>query len=188
MKIGTKSLLFGVHQIFWHPYVVYKAWCYLYGRPTWKEFVCIFIHDWGYWGCSDMDGEDGLFHPVLGGNIANRLFGIRYWKFCLCHSRSYIEHMNIILMSANRLHHEPYWEPSKLCWADKLSFTFEPRWFYLFRACLSGELEEYRISSVDDPGIPLCFSDKDWFERAKKHMEGSIPPEIMCNSRKLHNL
>jgi len=26
----------------------------------WKEIICIFIHDWGYWFCADMDGEDGI--------------------------------------------------------------------------------------------------------------------------------
>jgi len=47
MKVGTKSLLWGVHQIFWHPLTVTLAWRELYKKwPSWKEFVCIFIHDW----------------------------------------------------------------------------------------------------------------------------------------------
>ena len=31
-------------------------------------------------------------------------------------------------------------EPSKLCWADKLSIMYDPEWFYLLRARASGEL------------------------------------------------
>ena len=75
MKIGTKSLLFGIHQIFWHPYVVLRAWVYLYGRPSFKEMVCIFIHDWGYFGKPNLDGAEGSLHPMLGENIAHFLFG-----------------------------------------------------------------------------------------------------------------
>ena len=66
MKIGTKSLLFGVHQFFWHPLTVYWAWKRLYGRPSLREFVCIFVHDWGYWRAGDMDGAIGGLHPELG--------------------------------------------------------------------------------------------------------------------------
>lgn len=57
MKTGTKSLLFGVHQFIWHPLTVLLAWIKLYGWPAWEELVCIIIHDWGYWGKSNMDGE-----------------------------------------------------------------------------------------------------------------------------------
>ena len=78
MQVGTKSLLFGVHQIFWHPLTVTLAWKELYKTwPSWKEFVCIFIHDWGYWGCPNMDGEEGENHPVWAAKFAAKYLGYK---------------------------------------------------------------------------------------------------------------
>ena len=49
MKVGTKSLLFGAHNIFIHPFLVFIAWWRLYGFPAdprlWVAFI---VHDWGY--------------------------------------------------------------------------------------------------------------------------------------------
>lgn len=156
MKIGTKSLLFGMHMWFWHPIMVLRAWWFLYGRPNWKEVVCIFIHDWGYWGKPNLDGPEGIEHPELGANLAFKLFRDPYWEFCAGHSRSYISLVN------DRFGHAMY-KVSKLCWADKLSFTFEPRWFYLWRARLSGELQ---IARDDFPRVPPHCSDEEWFDAA----------------------
>lgn len=51
MTMGTKSLLFGVHCFFIHPFTVAIAWTRLYGFPLdpriWLSFL---VHDWGYWG------------------------------------------------------------------------------------------------------------------------------------------
>ena len=94
MNVGTRSLLFGIHQFIWHPIVVWRAWKYLYGRPTWKEIVCIIIHDWGYWGKPNLDGPEGVEHPLHGANLAMRWFGDRYWNLCAGHSRSYIKLVN----------------------------------------------------------------------------------------------
>ena len=128
MKTGTKSILFGIHQFLWHPVTVWVAWVWLYRKlPTFKESICIIIHDWGYWGKTNMDDEEGERHPELGAKIAGWLFDypmvftlpaalwIRttdYHDLCLLHSRHYAR-------NAGR-------EPSKLCWADKLSIIFEP--------------------------------------------------------------
>jgi hypothetical protein len=75
MRVGTKSLLFGVHQVFIHPIFVTMAWIKLYGLPTWKEFICIVVHDWGYWSRKDIDGDEGKSHPELGAKLAGKLFG-----------------------------------------------------------------------------------------------------------------
>jgi hypothetical protein len=148
MKTGTKSLLFGVHQIFWHPITVWIAWIYLYRKcPTWKESICIIIHDWGYWGKICMDDEEGETHPELGAKIARKLFGQCYYDFCLYHSRHYAKKIGI--------------EPSKLCWADKCSIIFDPWWLYLPRALASGELKEYRKNASNF--VPLEKSHKEWF-------------------------
>lgn len=150
MEIGTRSLLFGVHQFIWHPITVYIAWIKLYGKlPTWKETICIIIHDWGYWGKPNMDGEEGEKHPEAAANMVYRLLGFEYYLLCLLHSRHY----------ARRLGREP----SRLCWADKLSCLYEPAWFYLFRARLSGELKEYRKVAADTGFMPLSASDREWF-------------------------
>lgn len=157
MKIGSKSLLFGVHQFAWHPITVWIAWLKLYGvRPTWRETVCIIIHDWGYWGCASMDGPDGEQHPHFGALIAGWLFGSDYHSLVLRHSR-------FLALKDNA-------EPSRLCWADKVSMLYDPTWFYLFRARLSGEIREYRLLGVQRNNIPLAFTDRYWFESVRDSM------------------
>lgn len=151
MRKGTKSLLFGVHLWWWHPLTVYIAWWKLKGCfPGWREMVCAFVHDWGYWGCVDMDSGRGDAHPELGANIAGRLFGKKYHDLCLYHSRHYAKRYNA--------------KPSELCWADKLSISYEHWWYYLPRAMLSGELEEYREICSRAGFVPLEKSNKIWFD------------------------
>ena len=154
INVGTKSLLFGVHQVIWHPLTVYKAWIKLYGRPSWKECVCIVIHDWGYWGKPNMDGSEGSNHPELGASIAGKLFGKEYSELCLLHSRTY----------ANKVGKEP----SKLCWADKLSIAYEAKWTYLIRARLSGEIKEYRNIAACSGFISRVEPHEEWFSKLKE--------------------
>ncbi len=149
MKVGTKTLLFGVHQFIWHPITVLFAWIKLYGWPTWEELVCIFIHDWGYWGCSNIDGDEGERHPEGAAQIALYLLGHKAEYLCLFHSRNYARQYNV--------------EPSKLCWADKLSIIYDPWWLYLPRAWLSGELREYRLKAADSGAVPLSASNREWY-------------------------
>mgnify|MGYP001366413220 CR=1 FL=1 len=147
--LGRRSLLFGVHQFIWHPWMVYRAWKSLYGRPGWREWICIIIHDWGYWSTPNIDGPEGRRHPELGARIARRLLGDEYGDLVLYHSRYYA-----------RLRGRP---PSKLCWADKLSILYEPKWFYILRARLTGEIHEYQRNVKKNAGLELshgeCF---DW--------------------------
>lgn len=155
MKLGTKSLLFGVHQLAWHPVTVWRAWRALYGKaPTWRETVCIIVHDWGYWGCADMDGEAGKQHPRVGAAIAGRLFGPAYHDLVLLHSRSLAEQLGR--------------EPSRLCWADKASMLHDPAWFYLLRARATGELREYRWNARAH--FPLMGTDRDWLAWLKARL------------------
>lgn len=148
MKTGTKSVLFGVHQFAWHPLTVWLAWIWLYRKPpTWRETVCIVIHDWGYWGKACMDDEEGEKHPEVGARIAGALFGQEFHDLCLYHSRHYARNAGM--------------EPSKLCWADKLSIVFEAWWLYLPRAIASGELAEYRKAAAGF--LPEGASNRVWF-------------------------
>jgi hypothetical protein len=151
MKIGTKSLLFGVHQVFWHPITVGRAWRRIYGRwPTVSEWLCIAVHDLGYWGCADIDGPEGKHHPERGAQMAlslvywykrvqgnSKLDSIKagWWAYCLVrgHSKSYCELLGC--------------DTSPLYLPDKVSILFDPFWFYLFRAQITGEITEYKRNS-----------------------------------------
>lgn len=150
MKVGTKTLLLGVHQFIWHPFTVLLAWIKLYGLPTWEEFICIFIHDWGYWGCSNIDGDEGERHPERAASMALFLFGNKAGRLCLFHSSNYARKQGA--------------EPSILCWADKYSIVYDPWWLYLPRAWLSGELHEYRQRAADLGCVPLIASNREWYQ------------------------
>lgn len=148
LNIGKRSLLYGVHQFLWHPLTVLLAWWHLYGRPNWNELVCIIIHDWGYWFSPNMDGPEGERHPEYAANLALRWFGQEYYELCLYHSRHYAKNAGV--------------EPSKLCWADKYCLTYEPTWFYMIRALMSGELYEYRQKSATEGSVPLSATHFEW--------------------------
>ena len=159
MKTGTKSILFGVHQFIYHPITVYLAWIYLYKEfPTFKETICIIIHDWGYWGKCNMDDEEGQKHSELGAKIANKLLdknnSKKYYNLCLYHSRHYAKNNKRT--------------PSKLCWADKLSIIFDPFIFYVLRAKLSGEIKEYKENSKEF--INKDCSDREWYKFIKEYL------------------
>ncbi len=151
MTVGTKSLLFGVHQFVLHPLFVAWAWWRLYGFP-WHPalWICILVHDWGYWGKPNMDGPEGERHPELGARLASHLLDdpprlhyshaklstthqdhwIGPWgQFCLFHSRHYA-----------KKHGHPF---SRLCVADKYAICLYPAWLYLALAWSTGELREY---------------------------------------------
>ena len=155
MTTGTKSLLFGAHQFILHPLFVLITWIKLYGWPDWKEAVCILVHDWGYWGSENMDDEHGENHPIRSAKIARKLFGFRGYEYTLIslHSRHLAKQISA--------------EPSKLCWADKLSITFDPWWLYIPRAWASGELHEYRKLAAKKGAVPLSASHRRWFTWAR---------------------
>lgn len=72
MKIGTKSILFGVHQFAIHPVILALAWTKLFGMPTDPRLWLAFgLHDIGYIGKPNMDGKEGETHPELGAKGGN---------------------------------------------------------------------------------------------------------------------
>jgi len=188
MKVGTKSVLFGAHCFFIHPFFVFAAWWKLYGFPyNPRLWVAFFVHDLGYWGKPNMDGVEGVTHVEFGAKIMHKLFDplkVRhncdgypfpitriydnYWHdFSLYHSRFYAK--------------KDGKKPSKLCFADKLAICFEPTWFYLIRVNLSGEVHEYMklAESRNLAGEPrskyetmklAIKSQKDWFEAVKSYI------------------
>jgi hypothetical protein len=136
MKVGTKSVLFGVHAFWWHPITVALAWRRYHGQ--WPkhatEWAAIFCHDLGYWGMPNMDGPEGKEHPWRGGYLAARLFKkvpdqIAVMAHCWGHSRSFAKAHRFML--------------SPLCVPDKICVVYDPIWFYVLRATLSGEIHEF---------------------------------------------
>jgi hypothetical protein len=158
MKIGTRSIFFGVHQFLIHPWFVAWGWWKLYGFP-WdpRLWMAFFVHDLGYFGKPNMDGPEGERHIWLGakimgdlfdpgwplaggvawviGSMCDRVFGVipprdgNWFSFCFYHSRFVAKHYGI--------------RPSRLCAADKLAIALMPTWLYLPLAWLTGELREY---------------------------------------------
>jgi len=147
MKVGTKSVLFGAHCFIIHPIFVFAAWWKLFGFPwdprLWLAFI---VHDLGYWGKPNMDGPEGETHVELGANIMFWLCEVprtifkdinklpdeelfKWYNFSLYHSRYYAKKNEAL--------------PSKLCFADKLSFALTPRWLYLPMVNATGEIHEY---------------------------------------------
>jgi hypothetical protein len=154
--VGSRSVLFGAHCFFLHPWFVAVAWCKLNGFP-WdpRLWVAFIVHDIGYFGKPNIDGPEGEAHPQFGAGLMHSLFDRpccvwksggetwadqRWYEFTLFHSRHY----------AKRLGRQP----SRLCYADKLSFVLEPRWLYLLRVRLGGELVEF-LANAAKRGEPV---------------------------------
>jgi hypothetical protein len=129
-SIGTRSVLYGAHCFFLHPWFVARAWTHLYGFPyDPRLWVAFFVHDLGYFGKPNMDGPEGETHVEFGANIMKFLFGKKWGDFCLYHSRYYAKKNGE--------------QPSKLCFADKLSFVYTPKWLYIPMVKFSEEIYEY---------------------------------------------
>jgi len=131
MKLGTRSLLFGCHQILLHPLFTLIGWVKLYGWGSinFQVLLAIFFHDWGYWGCESIDGPDGSMHPFFFPSYFDNSRFNTVRKEITWHSR----HLSAIFDT----------QPSRLCWADKLGLIImPPSWWALF-AYASGEGWEY---------------------------------------------
>ncbi len=149
MCVGTKSILFGVHNLVIHPVSVALAWWKLYGFPWDPRLWCAFIvHDLGYWGRSAMESVESETHVELGANLMMSLFGARWGEFCRRHSRYYARSRGLAI--------------SRLCVADKLAFALTPAWLYLPLARASGELSEYIARSKERQAGDSSFAPDEW--------------------------
>lgn len=153
VKIGTRSVLYGVHAPLIHGLFVALAWWRAFRSFPWdvRLWCAFFVHDLGYWGCGDMDGEEGKAHPRVGGALMRRLFGREWGEFTAFHSRSFAA--------------EHGWPVSCLAVADKLVWSLEPWWLYLPRAWASGELGEYMAEGVASGFIEPGTSAREWYRR-----------------------
>lgn len=135
MKIGTKSLLFGVHQFALHPAFVLVAWLIVYRSwPKLYQLCAIIVHDWGYWGCENMDGPEGEEHPnrcilFLCRKLPQSPFRMNMFTEVMGHSRFAASNYGVGL--------------SDLFRADKMATALYPRWLYLLLGNLTGEIKEY---------------------------------------------
>jgi hypothetical protein len=195
LNMGTRSILYGAHAFWFHPFVVAAAWWKTYGFPfDPRLWVAFFVHDLGYIGCPNMDGPEGERHPELGASIMHMLFGRRGYKageragcgpfahayysaaipadthwhdFSLYHSRTYA-----------KLHGA---EVSKLCYADKLAFTVQPKWLYLTLVRLTGEYAEY-LENARKYNASLGYTKirvdslSNWYDDLVKHFYCVIKP------------
>lgn len=152
MKIGTKSVLFGAHCFFLHPWFVAYSWYKLYGFPfDPRLWVAFFVHDLGYFGKPNMDGEEGEQHPYWGAFIMGALFGKMWFDFTLHHSR--------FLSKKNGAQY------SKLCVADKLAIGTTPAWLYLPMVKATGEIKEYMKDAERNSNgeLKVQNSEKQWY-------------------------
>ena len=168
MKIGTKSVLFGAHCFFLHPWFVAWAWWKLYGFPCDPRlWVAFFVHDLGYLGKPNMDGDEGEQHPTFGARIMGVLFGQEWHDFTLLHSRYFAKKIGR--------------QPSRLCIADKLAIALTPAWLYLPLARATGEVKEYMAQArhrvvgneaVNDGELARLLSgaENEWYAGVQAYM------------------
>jgi len=158
MKTGTKSVLFGVHAFWLHPWFTAIGWWKLYGAPLDPRlWIAFFVHDLGYLGKRKMDDAEGERHVELGAQLMANWFGPEWGDLCRYHSRFYAKKDGV--------------QPSRLCMADKLVPSIEPWWLYLPRAWLSGELWEYLSMAGGKDGGKYAGEPNS--EAVKKHLAGT---------------
>lgn len=155
MTLGTKTLLFGGHQILVHPLLVLIAWIKLYkSLPNWKELLCIFIHDWGYWGMESLKCSKGDTHPEFGAEMAGKYLGQEWKDFILGHSTFYITRNKI--------------KASKLLAPDKYWHCMIPLWLYKLLTIPTGEFAHYRGLKHARQVSALDATDKEWWSKLQK--------------------
>lgn len=178
MKVGTKSVLYGAHCFFLHPWFVAWAWWKLYGFPLDPRlWVAFMVHDLGYIGKPNMDGPEGEEHVLLGACIMQWLFGWfekhanfshvgvmvrgrRMWlgpwaRFTLFHSRFYAKKYDF--------------QFSRLCVADKLAICLTPAWLYLPMVNATGEIREYLAMSAANGNTKYGFMSIDAASQREWH-------------------
>jgi hypothetical protein len=191
MRVGTKSVLFGAHCFLFHWLVVAEAWRRLYGFPfDPRLWVAFLVHDVGYIGSPNMDGDEGEAHVFTGATISGWLFdsdqwdaswfaksigraiarvfgprspdGLSWYCFNFYHSRFIAKRYG-----ANF---------SMLCVADKLAITLVPWWIYLPMTRATGEIEEYIVRSEQKEGSKYATmntyrdTQREWYEAMQDYI------------------
>jgi len=141
VRTAVKSLLVGMHNPAIHGLFVGMSWPKLFGElPSFRESLCILVHDLGYLQQTTLDGDDNR-HPEFGAKMA-RLLGEEFWLLCITHSRDYAKQL-----------HQPL---SKLGYADKYSVLLYPDWLFKRLIYSGGEAAEYhRTTKTRKWGFPV---------------------------------
>jgi len=135
MKVGTKTLLCGTHQVILHPVLMLVAFIKVHRRcPSMAEFLAIWLHDIGYWGRAGLDIKGGEEHPYAGAKLMEKLFGKHGRDLVLGHSSCTCAKEGI--------------EKSSLYLPDKHYFLLLPPRLHWLLAILSGECEEYKNTEI----------------------------------------
>lgn len=191
MNVGTRSILFGYHSFWLHGFFVARGWYLLHGwssvkigvkvhildpeNDVWvredvytslfdpRLWLAFFVHDLGYWGSPNMNGDEGELHPFLGYRIMDHLFGAPWGTFCLYHSRFLAKRDGE--------------DPSMLCAPDKMAIACYPLWLFLLLNRLSGEIREYMAHHKNVPvWMEQRQKERHWarevFKFSKEYAEG----------------
>lgn len=141
IPVGVRTVLWGTHAFWCHPFFIALAWCRLYGVPMdARIWIAFFVHDLGYamFGCPNIDGPEGEKHPEWGARFMSMFDGpgsTKWHDFVLFHSRAYAKRAG-----------RPF---NRLCVADKYAIAITPAFIYMPLAKLSGEIKEYRALLQD---------------------------------------
>jgi hypothetical protein len=132
MTQGTISWVFGCHSI-GHTILVIRAWKKLYQNyPSFKECICIFLHDIGHIGKQYLDDdEQKKQHWQLGASLAEKLFGNWAWWFVAGHDKN----SDV--------------QQSKLYKADKYSWYIAPVWWLYWNNVVEPKLKINCKSNMD---------------------------------------
>jgi hypothetical protein len=155
---GTKSYLLGCHHWLIHPWAVLKAWKKIYRRrPTWREVICVFIHDIGLVGMNYLSGNKNG-HWERGACLAGLLFGRKYFLFCAGHTDE-----------SGILPRSDLFAPDKICW------LFIPRrildfwqWFEGFNSVCTTDEWLDRVEKNFAAGFPKTGHQM-WLEAKEEH-------------------
>jgi hypothetical protein len=202
MTTGTKSVLFGAHCFFIHPWFVWLAHWKLYGWEALdpRVIVACVVHDWGYAGCHSMDDEVGETHPIVGAKIMGWLFdwGCEYSSIPLevgwnnkipqgwtwdrdrvLDKRISIKRKSVRWYNFALLHSRYYSKRlglpfSRLCVSDKYSFVLTPWWIYIPCVLMAGEWREYLHNGRKAEAVPGAEN----YEAVKKIHQGALTEDL----------
>lgn len=185
MKIGTKSVLFGVHQFILHPLLLAIGWWKAYGFAQ-VEIGAREVRDW------QVDGSGRRWRDTYRVRVSASLLSPRLWLAFFVHDIGYISKPNMdgaegethpelgarimravcgepwgeFCLTHSRYYAKRLGRPvSPLCIADKWVILLEPSWLYLPRARASGELAEFlevakKRGAVTMPTDPLTVEER----------------------------
>ena len=150
-----------------HPEFGAKVMHFLFDGWEMKRFTSLYMEDWQYdnfikagWKCKSKKVSP---HPIWKYEFLSFRMRVRkttWHDFSLYHSRYYAKSKNA--------------QPSKLCFADKLAFSYINRFICIIMNSATGEIVEYmRHSSVckDKPTSwkPTLIEKLMWYDRVYAH-------------------